>query len=154
MPLFLCVCSSSLSKTLWEKEKLPIMTNFSFSHNVFYTSVEFSAIFIKSRIVWKSLKSVVWETINAFPNKPWFLGVCSISLLKTLWEKEQFLLFPQCFLSILENFLPLSLHLKLSFANSLNLGESKICHLGTGQDYACKQNYHLTFFSTLKTHLI
>ena len=23
-----------------------------------------------------------------FPNKPWFLRVCSTSLLKTLWEKE------------------------------------------------------------------
>ena len=27
---------------------------------------------------------------NPFPNKPWFLGVCSTSLLKTLWEKEFF----------------------------------------------------------------
>ena len=38
---------------------------------------------------------------NPFPNKPWFLCVCSTSLLKTLWEiarNEQFLLFPQCFL--------------------------------------------------------
>ena len=39
---------------------------FSFSHNVFYC-------------------------INPFPNKPWFLRVCSISLLKTLWEKEKLL---------------------------------------------------------------
>ena len=37
---------------------------------------------------------------NPFPNKPWFLHVCSASLLKTLWENgeiarnEQFLLFP------------------------------------------------------------
>ena len=41
-----------------------------------------------------------------FPNKPWFLRVCSTSLLKTLQGKreiarnEQFLLFPQCFLSV------------------------------------------------------
>ena len=26
---------------------------------------------------------------NPFPNKPWFLSVCSTSLLKTLWEKEK-----------------------------------------------------------------
>ena len=43
---------------------------------------------------------------NHFPNKPWFLRVYSVSLLKTLWEKgeiarnEQFLLFPQCFLPV------------------------------------------------------
>ena len=34
-PWFLRVCSTSLLKTLWEKEKLLIMSNFSFSHSVF-----------------------------------------------------------------------------------------------------------------------
>ena len=29
--------------------------------------------------------------INPFPNKPWFLLVCRTSLLKTLWEKEKWL---------------------------------------------------------------
>ena len=29
--------------------------------------------------------------LNPFPNKPWFLHVVSISLLKTLWEKEKLL---------------------------------------------------------------
>ena len=29
--------------------------------------------------------------INPFPNKPWFLHVCSTSPLKTLWEKEKLL---------------------------------------------------------------
>ena len=47
--------------------------------------------------------------LNPFPNKPWFLRVCSTSLLKTLGKgeiarNEQFLLFPQCFLSIWETF--------------------------------------------------
>ena len=32
------------------------------------------------------------KSINLFPNKPWFLRVCSISILKTLWEKEKLLL--------------------------------------------------------------
>ena len=47
---------------------------------------------------------------NPFPNKPWFLRVCSRSLLKTLWEKgeiarnEQFLLFPWYFLPIWRTF--------------------------------------------------
>ena len=38
-PWFLRVCSSSLFKTLWEKEKLLITSNFSFSHSIFYTCV-------------------------------------------------------------------------------------------------------------------
>ena len=29
--------------------------------------------------------------VNPFPNKPWFLRVCSTSFLKTLWEKEKLL---------------------------------------------------------------
>ena len=32
----LCVCSISLLKTLWEKEKLLVMSNFSFFLSVFY----------------------------------------------------------------------------------------------------------------------
>ena len=29
---------------------------------------------------------------NRFPNKPWFLSVCSKSLWKTLWEEEKLLI--------------------------------------------------------------
>ena len=29
--------------------------------------------------------------LNPFPNKPWILRVCSISLLKTWWEKKKLL---------------------------------------------------------------
>ena len=36
-PWFLRVCSKSLLKTLWEKEKLLVTGNFSYSHNVFYS---------------------------------------------------------------------------------------------------------------------
>ena len=45
-------------------------------------------------------------SVNSFPNKPWFLCVCCISLLKTLWKKEKLLVTsnfsfsPQCFLPI------------------------------------------------------
>ena len=45
---------------------------------------------------------------------------------------EQFLLFPQCLLSIWKNFLLFSSTIKLSSANSFNLKESKICRLGKG----------------------
>ena len=46
-PCFLRVCSISLLKTLWEKEKLLITSNFSFSHSVFYPFEDLSASFIK-----------------------------------------------------------------------------------------------------------
>ena len=39
-PLFLCVCSTHLFKTLWEKEKLLVTSKFSFSHTVFFTLLE------------------------------------------------------------------------------------------------------------------
>ena len=50
-PWFLRVCRTSLLKTLWEKEKLLVTSNFSFSHSVSYSFGELSAIFIKSKIV-------------------------------------------------------------------------------------------------------
>ena len=50
-PWFLRVCSTSPLKTPWEKEKLLITSNFSFSHNVFYPFEELSAIFVKFEIV-------------------------------------------------------------------------------------------------------
>ena len=50
-PLFVCVYSTNLLKTLWEKEKLLVMSNFSFSHCVFYPFGKVSAIFIKFKII-------------------------------------------------------------------------------------------------------
>ena len=50
-PGFLRVCSTSVLKTLWEKEKLLVTSNFSFSHSVFYLFGELSAIIIKFEIV-------------------------------------------------------------------------------------------------------
>ena len=50
-PWFLRVCSTSLLKTLWEKEKLLVTSNFSFSHSVFCPFRELSTIFIKFKIV-------------------------------------------------------------------------------------------------------
>ena len=34
---------------------------------------------------------IEWCRVNLFPNKPWFLRVCSTDLLKTMWEKENLL---------------------------------------------------------------
>ena len=43
-----------------------------------------------ARIQDETTESSAWF-FNPFPNKPWFLRVCSTSLLKTLWEKEKLL---------------------------------------------------------------
>ena len=71
---------------LWEKEKLLVMSNLSFFHRVFQRLVlqthENICLFGKGSI----------KCINPFPNRPWFLRVCSTSLLKTLWEKEKLLI--------------------------------------------------------------
>ena len=50
-PLFLPVCGTNLLKTLWEKEKLLVTSNFPFSHCVFYPFGEPSVIYIKFEIV-------------------------------------------------------------------------------------------------------
>ena len=41
----------SLLKTLWEKEKLLVTSNFSFAHSILYPFEELSAICIKFKIV-------------------------------------------------------------------------------------------------------
>ena len=69
-PCFLRVCSTHLLKTPWEKEKLLVTSNFSFSHSVFYLVGELSAIFVKLKIVvctlfqFGSLKFVIWERVK------------------------------------------------------------------------------------------
>ena len=78
--------------------------------------------------------------LNPFPNKPWFLRVCSISLLKTLWEKEKLLVtsnfsFSQCVSTFLDNFFSFSSNLKLLSANCMSFEEFKICCLGKVYHY-------------------
>ena len=73
-PLFLRVRSTNLLKTLWEKEKLLVTSNFSFSHIVFHPFGEISVIYIKVEIVvcesfqFGSQKFVVLEGLNASQN--------------------------------------------------------------------------------------
>ena len=50
-PLFLRFYNTSLSKTLWEKKKLLVTSNFYFSHSVFYPLRKPIAIFIKLKFV-------------------------------------------------------------------------------------------------------
>ena len=79
-PLFLHVCSTSLLKTLWEKEKLLVTSNFSFSFSVFHPFKRIFIIFIKLKLslqtlsIWKSLKFV-----NLGKGKMW-LKWCKLSV--------------------------------------------------------------------------
>ena len=50
-PWILRVCCTGLLKTLWEKEKLLVTSNFSFSHSVFYPFWEFSVIFVNLKLL-------------------------------------------------------------------------------------------------------
>ena len=50
-PGFYVSAVEAFFKTLWEKEKLLVTSNFSFSHSVFYPFGKLSAIFINLEIV-------------------------------------------------------------------------------------------------------
>ena len=83
------------------------------------------------------LATCIQNTFNPFPNKPWFLRVCSKSLLKTLWEKEKLLVtsnfsFSHNVFYPLRELSVISSNLKLSSANSFNLEESKMLSFGKG----------------------
>ena len=78
-PLFLCVRSTGPLKTLWEKEKLLVTSNFSFAHSVFYPFGELSVHFIKfevvvcklfqfKRVKKKKKKIDVWERVKNIEN--------------------------------------------------------------------------------------
>ena len=61
----------------------------------------------KKKCLWKHLVTSIFS-VNPFPNKPWFSHVCSLSPLKTLWEKEKLLVtsispFPTVFSTRLDN---------------------------------------------------
>ena len=82
---FLRVCSTSLLKTLWEKEKLLVISNFSFSPSFFNPFGELSAIFIFTPkiLILTHQQQTVFENI---------VGKGEVT------HNEQFLLFPRSFL--------------------------------------------------------
>ena len=72
-----------------------------------------------------------------FPKKPWFLHVCSTSLLKTLWEMEKLLImntfsFSQCFQPFRRSFCHFHQIQNCCLQKSFSLEESKLCHFGIG----------------------
>ena len=108
-----------LWKTLWEKAKLLVTSNFSFSHNVFYpiwylffiltlsqTNPGFNMF--AAQVFWKHCGKRIY---------------CSQRAISP---------FPAVFSTLMENFLQCSSNRKLWSANSLSLRESKICRLGKG----------------------
>ena len=87
-PRFLCVCSTSLLKTLWVKEKLLVTSNFSFAQcflPVWITVYHFHQIWncrLQTLSVWRKLKFVVWgrikppfhcASLTCWKLKPWIL---------------------------------------------------------------------------------
>ena len=74
---------------------------------------------------------------NPFPNKPWLLRACSISLLKTLWEKKKLLVtsnfsFSHSVFYPYEELSTIFITFEICRLQTLNLEESKICRLGKG----------------------
>ena len=63
----------------------------------------------RGRLRRNNLWFLFFHFINPFPNKPWFLHVCSSSLSKTLWIKEKLLYTFEELCSIFINFLKLCL---------------------------------------------
>ena len=100
----------------------------------------------------------IWSTLlffNPFPNKPWFLRICSTGLWKTLWEKEKLLVtsnfsFSHSVLYLLGVLTAISQNVKLSSANSLSLEESKTCCLG--KDKTLLQTTNSGPFQTERVH--
>ena len=142
-------------KTLWEKEKLLVTSNFPFSNSVFKWLV------LQPRknqgLFGKGLKknSTIWITIYRLPENA--VGIVEyFCLLLTLsqtspgfyvsagqvfWKhcgkrrncsRRTISPFPTVFSTRLDNFLPFSSNLKLSSANCFSLEESKICRSEKG----------------------
>ena len=76
----------------------------------FFCSIEGKIIHLSHTDDLNFENSEIWICVNHFPNKPWFLCVCSTSLEKTVEKGEiarnkQFLLFLQCLLLVWRPFL-------------------------------------------------
>ena len=113
-------------KTVWEKKKIIIRSLHPYNSNKI-------THLLLSQQEWtdrqKANSSILHKTFNPFPNKPWFLRVCSISLLKTVGKgeiahNEQFLLFSQCFLSVWRTFCHFD---QFEIVVRKTLPESRIC---------------------------
>ena len=96
-PLFLRVCSTSLLKTLWEKDKLLITSSFSFSHSVFYPFRGLPTNFVKLKLS-SAISFTLYHTILTSKD-PWKKLSENIVGKGENAGNQHFLLFPQSFLS-------------------------------------------------------
>ena len=78
--LFMCL-QCNLLKTMWEKEKLLVTSNVSFSHSIFYPFREISSLFssnsycrLQTFSVWKCPKFVILEKVNTLLHNLVILG--------------------------------------------------------------------------------
>ena len=99
---FLRVCSTSLLKTMWEKEKLLVTNNFFFSHGVFLSILSTFRHFyqiwnfrLQTLSVWKTPKFVVWERVKAsysksnqnwFPDASWRVSLLIHHTVLWMWK--------------------------------------------------------------------
>ena len=87
--------------------------------------------------VFTELCILVFKCFNPFPNKPLFLHVCRINLLKILGKKEKLLVmnnfsFFQCFLYFLKTFRHFHRIEQLSSEDCFSFEESEFSSLGNG----------------------
>ena len=123
-----------LLKTLQEKDKMLLFSILYFSHNV--SALSEKEFLSNTHLILRLLMLSRWK-IDPFPNKPWFLRVCSTILLKTLREKKKLLVtsnfsFSHSVFYLFGELSAIFNKLELSSANSFSLEESKICRLGKG----------------------
>ena len=74
------------SRKCWLPASSPFPTMLS---KAFFISWSLEVGIVRNRQIEHTLPNS--PVLNPFPNKPWFLRVCSPSLLKTLWENEKLL---------------------------------------------------------------
>ena len=103
-PRFSRVCSRSLLKTLWEKEKLLVTSNFSFPPSflpiwmAFYRFHQIQNCHLQTLSVWKSRKTVVWERVKnsqylVSSNHPKSLTLCPAPVFTVSQMKNFIILF-------------------------------------------------------------
>ena len=76
-------------KTVWQKEELP--KNITMIVGKLSWVIGRAALYFLPLLREITPSCITLSQFKPFPNKPWFLRVCSICLLKTLWAKEKFL---------------------------------------------------------------
>ena len=88
--LFFTILQNKSFENTMGKKKLRVISNSHFPTE-FSILLETFPPFCNQLLIQGKKRSIAETEVlfNPFPNKPWCLRVCSISLLMTLWEKEK-----------------------------------------------------------------